>query len=231
MYVITAIDKVGEVLASSCGYFTRLIQQTNRPDGISGIVLSQEKLTMPSMLGVPAAEYAGSINDLRKKLRSKNGAEWLAAFKRFLRKENSWPTVQAVFRGISALIKEGGYRILDNWISDEHAPTYRQPDSEAEVEYLDLGYCKSSEIAVQRMADRGYRPAEDPEVVRDLNKHPNLLVYDNPVVVLGSVWQDRHGERLVLIFVRGSDGRYVSLRWWRNGWHARCRFAAVKVSP
>ena len=139
-------------------------------------------------------------------------------------------TVTKTFGVLTGLLKQGSYDILDNWITDEHAPAYTQPDSEAEVEYLDLGYQESSERAVAEMKRRGYRPAEDPEVLRHDMRCPDQLVEGNPVVVLGSVWRRRHGRRDVLILSRVGARRRVSLNWWSGDWISDYRFAAVKLS-
>lgn len=49
---------------------------------------------MPSVLGTSVlAEVAGAITDFFEKLAGPDGTIWLAAFKRFLRKENPWGTV------------------------------------------------------------------------------------------------------------------------------------------
>ena len=100
---------------------------------------------------------------------------------------------------------------------------------EVVVEYLDLGYQESSEKAVAEMKRRGYRPAEDPEVLRHDMRCPDQLV-ENPVVVLGSVWHDRLGRRGVLLLDRGGADRLVDLDWWNVDWDSSCRFAAVKLS-
>lgn len=45
-----------------------------------------------SMLGSALAEVVGPLKDFAEKLGGEEGTKWLAAFKRFLRKENPWPT-------------------------------------------------------------------------------------------------------------------------------------------
>ena len=44
-----------------------------------------------NMLGEGLAEVAGPLKDFAEKLGGEGGAEWLLAFKRFLRKEEPWP--------------------------------------------------------------------------------------------------------------------------------------------
>ena len=77
---------------------------------------------------------------------------------------------------------------------------------------------------------RGYRPAEDPEVLRRDMRCPDQLVVGNRVVVLGSVWSYRPGDRNVLILGRDAARRYVCLDWWHDGWKSHFRFAAVKLT-
>lgn len=43
------------------------------------------------MLGSALAEMAGSLKDFAEKLGGDEGVQWMAAFKRFLRKEEPWP--------------------------------------------------------------------------------------------------------------------------------------------
>ena len=80
------------------------------------------------------------------------------------------------------------------------------------------------------MKRRGYRPAEDPEVLRHNMLCPNQLIDGNPVVVLGSVWRDCYGDRNALILYRDGGDYLVDLDWWVGGWRSDCRFAAVKLS-
>ena len=48
---------------------------------------------MPSVLGTNVlAEVAGAVTDFFEKLSGQDGTMWLNAFKRFLRRENPWPT-------------------------------------------------------------------------------------------------------------------------------------------
>ncbi len=154
------------------------------------------RLTIPyNMLRVPK-EYAGQIRDLLTKLKSADvGVEWLEALKLFLRKENPWPLLVTIFKGIDALITAGGYQKLDSWICDQNAPQYIHTGSDTVVEYLYLGALSSSEEGLDKMKAMGYRPAQDPEVLAQDMKHPDQLVERNPVVVLGSVWQNRNGNR------------------------------------
>ena len=100
---------------------------------------------------------------------------------------------------------------------------------EVVVEYLDLGYQESSEKAVAEMKRRGYRPAEDPEVLRHDMRCPDQLV-ENPVVVLGSVSPRRDGRRFVLLLRRVGAFRSVCRLWWGGDWDSDYRFAAVKLS-
>lgn len=44
-----------------------------------------------NMLGSALVEVAGPLKDLAEKLGGEGGEQWLAAFKRFLRKEEAWP--------------------------------------------------------------------------------------------------------------------------------------------
>lgn len=47
---------------------------------------------MADMLGDALREVCGPLHDLTTRLKGKNGDEWLTALKRFLRKENPWPS-------------------------------------------------------------------------------------------------------------------------------------------
>ena len=46
---------------------------------------------MENMLGTALQDVCGPLGDLIARLKGKHGEEWLAALKRFLRKENPWP--------------------------------------------------------------------------------------------------------------------------------------------
>lgn len=48
-------------------------------------------MSKENMLGSALVEVAGPLKDFAEKLGGEEGTEWLAAFKRFLRKEEPWP--------------------------------------------------------------------------------------------------------------------------------------------
>ena len=44
---------------------------------------------------------------------------------------------------------------------------------------------------------------------------------------LGSVWQDRKSYRNKPCLYEASEGRYLDLHWWDDGWYTYTRFAAT----
>ncbi|MCR4277653.1 MAG: hypothetical protein NUV85_01400, partial [Candidatus Berkelbacteria bacterium] len=178
-----------------------------------------------NMLGVPAKTYAGPIADLRKKLRGKDGREWITAFKRFLRKENPWP--ETVFRGIDDLIASGKFVTRGEWICDKYAPQYIHT-GRVVVEYLDL-HLSTPNRAIEMMREMGYRPAQDPEVLRYNMEHPDQRVEGIPVVVIGAIWQCRDGYgRSLVLHPNSGERQWLDLVSWYDLPHP-CRFAAVKI--
>ena len=63
-----------------------------------------------NMLGGALAEVAGPLKDFAEKLGGEGGEEWLAAFKRFLRKEETWPKFP-----IWKTIELGGFKTADDF--------------------------------------------------------------------------------------------------------------------
>lgn len=82
---------------------------------------------MDSMLGNALAEVAGPLKDFVEKLGGPEGEKWLAAFKRFLRKEEPWhtfPICRTVTIGthktvdkLRTALTSSGFRISD-WAND-----------------------------------------------------------------------------------------------------------------
>lgn len=158
-------------------------------------------------------------------------AQWWIDNKRVLGRvlrEALLPPVRTV--SIDALIKEGGYKKLHPEISDKHAPVYQHYDWDVEVEYLDLGTGNYNQ-AVAEMRRRGYRPAEDPEVLRYDMRCPDQLAQAGDVVILGSEWRLRGDRRPHVLFLRHdrSGTRYVLFSLWFDDHSKGARFAAIKL--
>ena len=84
----------------------------------------------------------------------------------------------------------------------------------------------TSEDVLRKLGDEGLRAAELPEFLAFGAAYPDVQRKFS-VVCLGSVWKDRKGARNVASLYTASEGRYLDLHWWDDGWYSYSRFAAL----
>ena len=107
-------------------------------------------------------------------------------------------------------------------ITEENFPEQGKREKVSKIFKFDKNMI--SEEAIAEMDKEGYRPATIYE----------LLEWDwdgkDWIFALGSVWQDRSGDRRVPYLSRGGSLRELHLCWFGYGWSGLCRFAAVRKS-
>lgn len=114
------------------------------------------------MLGGALSEVAGPFKDFAEKLGGEAGPQWLAAFKRFLRKEEPWPRFpvwKTIKLGIGPknaddfrhALREGGFKVGD-WANDILGkPAFTVATEEIEV---DLVVASGAELGFKDGATR-----------------------------------------------------------------------------
>lgn len=124
-------------------------------------------------------------------------------------------------------VKLGRYDWTNSEITSKHFPTNRKGKADVAVELIHFNRVVSTDEALRELDKAGYRPAELHELLAFGEKYSELQ-REFPIVALGSVWQDRYGNRFVPYLYGDGSERYLDLRWLGHAWIEVCRFAAVR---
>jgi hypothetical protein len=77
-------------------------------------------MTKKGMLGkLPLSEIQGPRDDLEQRLAGDDGEKWLAALKRFLRKENPWPEQLVIPRVVGI---DSSEILIADWVREFFYP-------------------------------------------------------------------------------------------------------------
>lgn len=95
------------------------------------------------------------------------------------------------------------------------------------VELVHFGRDMESEAVLKEFEARGLRAATLPELLAFGATYPEKQ-REFPIIALGSVWQDRYGNRSVPCLLRWGASRELDLLWDDDWWFGHCRFAAVR---
>jgi hypothetical protein len=124
-------------------------------------------------------------------------------------------------------INAGNYQAVHTDISARNFPSTRKGQAELDIVLVRFEHRMKSEDVVQELEKEGLRPADLPEFLAFGAKYPDVQRKFS-VAGLGSVWQDRKGYRNVPCLYEASEGRYLDLHWWDDGWYSYTRFAATR---
>lgn len=124
-------------------------------------------------------------------------------------------------------IDAGSYQGVHSSITPANFPPQRH--GQAEVEVILVRYPKriDSEDVLRELDKEGLRAAELCEILAFGAEYPEVQRRFS-VVGLGSVWKDRKGYLNVPCLYEASEGRYLDLHWWNDGWYSFSRFAAIR---
>lgn len=128
---------------------------------------------------------------------------------------------------VADAIEAGDYQAVNGSITSENFPSSRHGQAELEIDLVRFEQRMTSEDVLRELEAEGLRAVELPELLAFGAAHPNAQRKFS-VVGLGSVWQDRKGYRNVPCLYEASEGRYLDLHWWNDGWYSYSRFAAVR---
>ena len=128
---------------------------------------------------------------------------------------------------VEAAIDAGSYQAVHGDITSKNFPSQRSGQAELEMVLIRYEHRMKSENVVEELDKEGLRPAELPELLAFGAKYPDVQRKFS-VVGLGSVWKDRKGYRNVPCLYEASEGRYLDLHWWDDGWYSYSRFAALR---
>jgi hypothetical protein len=128
---------------------------------------------------------------------------------------------------VEEAIDAGDYQAVHSEINAKNFPSTRSGQAALEVVLVRFEHRMKSEDVLHELDKEGLRAAELPEFLAFGAKYPDVQRKFS-VAGLGSVWRDRKGYRNVPCLYEASEGRYLDLHWWDDGWYSYTRFAAIR---
>ena len=128
---------------------------------------------------------------------------------------------------VEEAIEAGKYQAVNADITGKNFPSTKKGQADIEIVLIRFEHRMKSEDVLDELHKEGLRAADLPEFLAFGAEHPDVQRKFS-VVGLGSVWQDRKGYRNVPCLYTASEGRYLDLHWWDDGWYSYSRFAAIR---
>jgi hypothetical protein len=122
----------------------------------------------------------------------------------------------------------GDYQAVHTEIMASNFPSMKSGQAEVNIVLVRFAHRMKSEDVVCELEKEGLRAVELPEFLAFGAKYPDVQRRFS-IACLGSVWCDRKGYRNVPCLYEASEGRYLDLHWWDDGWYTYTRFAAVRT--
>ncbi len=130
-------------------------------------------------------------------------------------------------RSVADLVAAGNYDWKNSDVNDKNFPVSRRGTDTVDVTLVHFNRTISTENALTELDRMGLKPADLHTLLSLGEKYPELQ-REYPIVALGSVWQDRLGNRYVPYLFRNVSERGLHLVWVGHDWVEVCRFAAVR---
>ena len=127
---------------------------------------------------------------------------------------------------VEAAIEAGNFQAVHADISSKNFPSQRSGQANLELVLVRFEHRMRSEDVILELEKEGLRAAALPEFLAFGAKYPDIQRKFS-IAGLGSVWPDRKGYRNVPCLYEASEGRYLDLHWWDDGWYSYTRFAAI----
>jgi len=143
------------------------------------------------------------------------------------KRRDTFPVAVNYDLSVEEAIQAGDYQAVHSEITSKNFPSTRKGQAELEIMLVRFDNRMTSEGVVRELDEEGLRAAALPEFLAFGAKYPDVQRKFS-VVGLGSVWQDRKGYRNVPCLYTASEGRYLDLHWWDDGWYSYSRFAAIR---
>jgi len=128
---------------------------------------------------------------------------------------------------VAEAIDAGNFQAVNASINSANFPWKRTGQADLEVFLVKFERRMSSPDVVRELGLENLRPVELPELLAFAEKYPDIQRKFS-IAGLGSVWKDRKGYGNVPVLFEASEGRYLDLHWWEDGWYSYSRFAAVR---
>ena len=143
------------------------------------------------------------------------------------KRRDTFPVAVNYDLSVEDAIQAGDYQAVHSEITSKNFPSTRKGQAEMEIMLVRFDHRMTSADVIRELEGEGLRAAELPEFLAFGAKYPDVQRKFS-VVGLGSVWQDRKGYRNVPCLYTASEGRYLDLHWWDDGWYSYSRFAAIR---
>jgi len=128
---------------------------------------------------------------------------------------------------VEEAIAAGDYQAVNANITSRNFSSKRKGRAELQVFLVKFDQRMSSQDVMRELESENLRPAELPELLAFGAKYPDMQRKFS-IVGMGSVWRDRKGYDNVPCLYEASEGRYLDLHWWDDGWYSYSRFAAIR---
>jgi len=128
---------------------------------------------------------------------------------------------------VDEAIQAGDYQAVNADITSANFSWSRRGQANVEIFLVRFDQRMSSPDVLRELEAESLRPAELPEFLAFGAAYPDVQRKFS-VVGLGSVWRDRKGYKNVPCLYTASEGRYLDLHWWDDGWYSFSRFAALR---
>ena len=143
------------------------------------------------------------------------------------KKRDIFPVAVNYDLSVEEAVNAGDYQAVHTQITSKNFPSTRRGHADLEIVLVRFERRMASEDVVRELEEEGLRAAELPEFLAFGAKYPEVQRKFS-VVGIGSVWRDQKGYRNVPCLYSASEGRYLDLHWWDDGWYAYSRFAAIR---
>ncbi len=124
-------------------------------------------------------------------------------------------------------VNAGNYQAVNSSITTRNFPPARRGQARLEIILVRFDIRMTSEKVLGELGKEGLRPVELREFLAFGAEYPEVQRRFS-VVALGSECRDHRGYRSVPCLYEASEGRYLDLHWWDDGWYSYSRFAAVR---
>jgi hypothetical protein len=128
---------------------------------------------------------------------------------------------------IEDAVEAGDYQAVNASFTSKNFPSSQHGQAQLEIILIRFELRMTSENVLNELDKQGLRPAKLPEFLAFGAAYPEVQ-RSFSVVGLGSECMDRRGYRSVPCLYEASEGRYLDLHWWDDGWYSYSRFAAVR---
>ncbi|MBN1325778.1 hypothetical protein JW977_02245 [Candidatus Falkowbacteria bacterium] len=130
---------------------------------------------------------------------------------------------------LTEMIQLGNYSYANNDITDRHFPIQGSGQHEVELVLVHLNKDATIKEVLAHLDGLGLKPASIEHLLTFGAANPNVQ-REFPIVALGSVWVDGHGDRGYPYLRCSGDERELRLYWCDDDdhWSGHCRFLALR---